>query len=119
MVARSSKRSERAHRLTAACLMAALVSSCGPGDSEDSDPRSAGPSDRGSRPWLREIAEESGLDFRHSAGVIESYATPEIIGSGGAVFDYDDDGDGDVYLVDAGVGPEPARNRLRLRFSRD
>ncbi len=44
-------------------------------------------------------ANETGLDFNHFNGMSGEYYLGEIMGAGGALFDYDDDGDLDVYLV--------------------
>jgi enediyne biosynthesis protein E4 len=51
------------------------------------------------RTLFRELAAEVGLSFQHFIGATGSYFTPEIMGSGVALLDYDGDGDLDVYLL--------------------
>jgi hypothetical protein len=69
------------------------------------------------------VTEEVGLDFVHDAGplplpgdakgaeVKNGYFMPQIMGSGVALFDFNNDGLLDIYLLQNG-GPEGAKNRL-------
>jgi hypothetical protein len=76
---------------------------------------------------FKEVAEHSGLKFQHYNGMTGKFYLPEITGSGGALFDFDNDGDLDVFLVQGNVlepntrpdttsfpwrGPEPLRGKL-------
>ena len=48
---------------------------------------------------FKEAAEQVGLKFQHYNGMTGKFYLPEITGSGGALFDFDNDGDLDCFLV--------------------
>ena len=60
--------------------------------------------------WFEDITERSGLKFTHVAGT--NYFMPDQVGSGIALFDYDNDGRLDVYLLQNGGTNSAARNQL-------
>ncbi len=61
--------------------------------------------------WFQDITETSGLRFTHDAGPVFDYFMPQIMGSGAALFDFNNDDRLDIYLLHNG-GPEGAKNRL-------
>jgi enediyne biosynthesis protein E4 len=46
-----------------------------------------------------DVTKQCGIDFVHFNGTTGEYLLPEITGTGGALFDYDNDGDMDLYAV--------------------
>ena len=65
-----------------------------------------------------EVARESGLHFQHYNGMTGKFYLPEIMGSGAAVFDFDNDGDLDVFLVQGNVlepGSKPGNTTFPWR----
>jgi hypothetical protein len=62
--------------------------------------------------WFVDITDQVGLHFTHDAGPTGRYFMPQVIGSGGALFDFDNDGRLDVYLIQNGGPDSHATNRL-------
>ena len=84
-------------------LIACAGPGCRPSKTEN---KAAGPV------WFEEVTAQSGLNFTHDAGTLGRFFMPETVGSGAALFDYDNDGRLDIYLIQNG-GPKSASvNRL-------
>ena len=69
-------------------------------------------STRGTAPWFQDVTARSGLAFVHDSGATGAYFMPESIGSGAALFDFDNDGRLDVYLVHCVPPDSRSKNRL-------
>jgi hypothetical protein len=64
-------------------------------------------------PWFAEIGAARGLDFVHEAGEpSDSYFLPQIMGSGVALFDFNNDGLLDLYLIQNAGPQSKSKNRL-------
>jgi hypothetical protein len=63
--------------------------------------------------WFSDVTAEVGLDFVHDVGPRpqEDYYMPQMVGSGVALFDFDNDGRLDLYLLNNG-GPKGRPNQL-------
>ena len=85
-----------------ACLAVALALGCGKEQGVAPPP---GPQ------WFEDVTEAVGLNFVHDPGPLGSYFMPQIIGSGGALFDLAGDGRLAIYLIHNG-GPQGKKNQL-------
>src|SRR5579875_2953954 len=63
-------------------------------------------------PWFEDVTERAGLDFVHDAGPIGDYFMPQQVGSGAALFDFNNDGRLDIYLLQNGGPKSRSTNRL-------
>src|SRR5262249_59744765 len=62
--------------------------------------------------WFADVTAEVGLDFVHDAGPVGHFFMPQIMGSGAALFDFDNDGRLDIYLLQSGGPDSGSTNRL-------
>ncbi len=71
-------------------------------------------------PTFRDVTRSAGIDFLHTNGASEQRFFPEIVGSGGLIFDFDNDGWLDVFLVDGGsLADKAVASRARHRLYRN
>ncbi len=107
----ASRQPRRAWRLILGSLLVAQVS-CGTPAGDAVEEASAPPARTA---IFREVADASGLVFRHFTGGTGRLLIPEIIGAGVALIDYDADGDLDVYLLQ-GTVLDPATTPAEATF---
>jgi len=62
--------------------------------------------------WFEDITSRAGLNFVHDTGPVGRYLVPEQMGSGAALFDYDNDGRLDIYLIQNAGPDSSSSNRL-------
>lgn len=62
--------------------------------------------------WFEDITAKSGLAFTHDVGPLGRFFMPETVGSGGALFDYDNDGRLDIFLIQNAGPKSTSVNRL-------
>ncbi|HEV3115784.1 MAG TPA: CRTAC1 family protein [Gemmataceae bacterium] len=93
------------------CIFSALAmvgAACNQPASTPSAPEFSG------TPWFVDVTQASGLDFLHEVGSVplDRYFMPHLIGSGVAIFDFDNDGRLDLYFIQNGGPDSKATNRL-------
>ena len=68
--------------------------------------------------WFEDITAKAGLDFVHDPGPLGRFFMPETVGSGAALFDFDNDGRLDIYLVQ-NAGPNSKSTNKLFRQGKD
>jgi hypothetical protein len=67
--------------------------------------------------WFEDVTDSWGFDFVHDPGPVGTYFTPQSMGSGAAVFDFDGDGLLDIYMLNFGGPNSKSTNRLFRQVS--
>ncbi len=89
------------------CILGALTAGCEKGG----DPITLG-QEPSTPPWFADVTHDVGLNFVHDAGPVGKFFIPQIMGSGAALFDFDNDGRLDIYFIQ-NAGPDSrSTNRL-------
>jgi hypothetical protein len=63
-------------------------------------------------PWFEDVTDKVWLHFLHDPGPVGTYFMPQQVGSGAALFDFDNDGLLDVLLLQNGGPESKSTNRL-------
>jgi hypothetical protein len=66
-------------------------------------------------PWFVDVTKERGLDFVHDAGPTGDFFMPQQVGSGAALFDFNNDGRLDILLLQNGGPQSQSTNRLFMQ----
>ena len=107
------RKTSRRVAMTVRLILLIAVSGCDGSDDGAPLPATApAPPTSSSEPWFQEVTEAKRLTFVHDVGPTGSYFFPQTVGSGAALFDFDNDGRLDIYLVQ-NAGPDSgSTNRL-------
>ena len=93
-------------------LLTCLACTSGSAGCNKADPGGAGPVPG---QWFEDVTDKSGVHFVHDAGPADQWFMPEVIGSGAALFDFDNKGDQGrlgLYLVQNGGAGSKSTNKL-------
>ncbi len=88
-----------------------VLTSCGSGCRKAVPVEASGAGESGA-PWFEDITAKSGVNFVHDVGPVGTYFMAESVGSGVALFDYDNDGRLDIYVIQNAGANSPSKNKL-------
>lgn len=101
-------------------ILGSCVVGCSSGKSTASTaekPQTTEAGNRQSGPWFRDVTAQSSLNFTHHTGQSGKFFMPEMVGSGVAVFDFDNDGLLDLYLLQGAGRESKHANQLCRQIS--
>ncbi len=92
--------------LFACAVFACLIAGC----RKETAPATSAPD--AAPAWFEDATAKLGVRFVHDPGTTGHFFFPESVGSGAALFDFDNDGRLDIYLVQNGGPDSPSKNQL-------
>ncbi len=112
-----SANSHALKQLTTIAAAVVFLTAC----SEQTGPVETAPAAATETVFFRDISAGAGIDFVHVNGATGQRMLPEMLGSGGCAFDYDNDQLMDIYLVQSGYipGTFPEKERPGNRLFRN